>query len=293
MHENPPVLLFTCGSITRYYECQRRGKKSILSLNNEVNLTRGKFNGFISESTRKDLRKKLGLYYDAMLVVGSSYRKKYNICHPIITLTLPCVQVHDDNEIKRECLSRFIELMCKKYDIRFYYWIAEKQKNGNIHFHILADRFIEWQWIRKAWNARLETLGYLDVFEQKNGHRNPNSTDIQIIRSLSKSSDYVTKYTSKADQQGGIIGRLHGECNKLKEVKKMKMYSFGEWDIKLREWIDDGKVRLFECEHAIVAYGNIYSLMKKECPKTFIEFKKHMRSIADLFYNSNVLIKAS
>jgi len=284
MFENPPVLLFTCGSVTRYYECQRSGKKSLLAIKNEVNLSRGAYNGFISETTRKGLKKKLSLYYDAMLIVGSSYRRKYNICHPIITLTLPSTQMHDDNTIKRECLTRFVDLMCRKFDVRFYYWIAEKQKNGNIHFHVLADRFIEWQWVRKAWNTRLETLGYLDAFEQKNGHRNPNSTDIQMIRSLSKSSDYVTKYTSKADQQGGIQGRLHGECDKLKELKKMKMYSFSEWDIKLSEWIDRDIVRVFESEHAVVLYGNIYKLLQKEAPKTYALFKQHCRDIADSFY---------
>jgi hypothetical protein len=228
-----------------------------------------------------------------MLVVGSSYRRKYKICHPIITLTLPYAQFHSDNEIKKEALNRFIELMKSKYDVRFYYWVAEKQLNGNLHFHILVDRFIDWQWIREAWNRRLEYLGYLDLFEQKNGHRNPNSTDVQIIRNLSKSSDYVTKYTSKADQQGGIQGRLHGECDLLRQVKKMKMYSWHEMDLKLSEWIDKGLVRVFESEHAVGLYGNIYNLMKKECPKTFASYKQYCRSIADMFYDPIALIQSS
>lgn len=250
------------------------------------NLTRGIFTGQISIATRKLLRKRLGEYYDAMYSVGQYYRKKKNILHPIITLTLPSVQSHSDNEIKKECLTRFIELMKDKYDVIFYYWVAEKQENENIHFHILIDRFVDWQWIRKAWNQRLEGLGYIDEFEAKHGHRNPNSTDVGRIYSLSKSSEYVTKYTSKVEQQGGIEGRLHGGSDILRELDRFKPYGFHEFDDKIREWIDRQSVRLFEHEHAIGIYGDIRSLLKRDCPRHYKMWQEHHRMVADKFYGN-------
>lgn len=285
MFEKPPVLAISSTSITRYYEHSEKRKKTLKSLKSQENLTRGVFKGSISFATRKILRKRLSEYYDSMYAVGQYYRKKKEIVHPIVTLTLPSRQKHGDNELKAQCLAKIIDLMKSKYDIRFYYWIAEKQQNDNIHFHMLTDRFIEHEWLRKAWNQRLEGLGYIDEFERKFGHRNPNSTDIHAIKNLARSSDYVTKYTSKADQQGGIEGRLHGGSDLLRKIDRYKPYSFHEFDMKLSEWIDNNEVRLFECDHAIALYGNIRNLMKRDCPKHFKEWQEHHREIANMFYN--------
>ena len=58
------------------------------------------------------------------------------------TLTLPSEQFHSDIEIKSKCLNQFF-IECKKYyNLRNYIWKLEHQKNGNVHFHILADIFL-------------------------------------------------------------------------------------------------------------------------------------------------------
>ena len=188
---------------------------------NSDNLTRGNYNGFMSLKTRKEIKGKLTNYFTALQLIGKKYRKEKNIQPTILTLTLPASQRHPDNEIKRVCLMRFIENLKKTQNVIFYYWVAEKQKNGNIHFHILTDKFIKWQWVREQWNSRLEKLGYISDFEQKHGHRNPNSTDIESIKNIERTARYVSKYTTKIDQQGGIAGRLHGECDSLKLFSKV------------------------------------------------------------------------
>lgn len=285
MCDFPPVYAISAGSLVRYYEYPDRAKKLLRSEKSLENLKRGNFNGEMSNNTRKDLRKKLSVYYESMFEMGNKWRKENNICHPIITLTLPSKQMHSDNELKRECLMRFVELMKKKYDVRFYYWVAEKQENENIHFHILIDRFIEWQWVRKAWNQRLELLGYIDEFEKKHGHRDPNSTDIEMIKNLAKSSDYVTKYTTKLKQQGGIEGRVHGESDKLRLVEKQKVYGFHEMDMKIAEWMNREGIRSYPHEHCVAIYGNIRKLIKEECPKHWKLYLAHCLSVANLFYN--------
>jgi hypothetical protein len=135
----------------------------------------------------------------------------------------------------------------------FYYWVAEKQQNGNIHFHILTDKFVDWKWIRKAWNTRLETLGYISEFKAKHGHNNPNSTDVEDIRSLAKSAVYVTKYTTKIDQQGKIQGRLHGECDLLKLCAKVSTKMRDEFQKQL-----DYLVQYNALEEITNDYSRIY-----------------------------------
>lgn len=249
------------------------------------NLSRGKYTGSMSENTRKDLRKKLSVYYDCMYQAGAAYRKKKQIFHPIVTLTLPSTQNHTDNEIKRECLMRFIESLKYNFNIRFFYWVAEKQANANIHFHVLIDRYIPHEFIRSKWNERLEKLEYISAFEAKHGHRNPNTIDIQAIRELSKSSDYVTKYTSKADQQGGIQGRLHGECDQLKLCKKYASEVWSEMNVKLNELAESGLLKVKQLEHCWIYEGNIRQMMKREMPQTLQKWNDHYATIRNVFYD--------
>jgi hypothetical protein len=279
-----PFFQLSESTIICYDQFQLQRGKNALSPISAQNLTRGVFKGSMSENTRKDLRKKLSVYYDCMYQAGQKYRAKKQIFHPILTLTLPATQAHSDNEIKRECLGRFIESLKYNFDVRFFYWVAEKQLNSNLHFHILIDRFIDHTWVREKWNSQLAKLDYIQRFESKHGHANPNSTDIQAIRNLSKSSDYVTKYTSKADQQGGIQGRLHGESDILKNCKKYSSEIWSEMNQKLDYLVEKGLLELKQLDHCWVYKGDIRKMMKKEMPKTLQRWNDHYASIRTAFY---------
>lgn len=281
--------MMSATSLVCYDEFVLERRKNVLSSKKEANLTRGIFKGEISEKTRKDLRKKLNVYFEAMYSVGQAYRKKHNIFHAIVTLTLPVKQFHSDNEIKRSCLARFVERVKYMYDVRFYYWVAEKQINGNIHFHLLIDRFIPHEKVRGYWNDLLDKLGYIRMFEEKHGHANPNSTDIQAIRSLAKSSDYVTKYTTKLDQQGGIEGRLHGESDLLRSVKRFKEEVWSELYCELERIVDQGLLREKRGDNYVCYLGDVRKVFKERCPYTYKRYKSHCRQVAASFYEPEAL----
>lgn len=278
------VFAMSATSIVCYDEFQLERKKNVLSAKNTANLTRGVFKGQISEKTRSELRKRLSCYYESMYSVGKKYRDEKKIFHPIVTLTLPAIQQHSDNEIKRELLSRFVERVKYSYDVRFYYWVAEKQKNQNIHFHLLIDRFIPHEMVRTIWNERLATLGYIRRFAEIHNHENPNSTDIQAIRNLARSSDYVTKYTSKVDQQGGIEGRLHGESDILRTLKKFKEDLWSDLYCKL-EWIESqGLLEKKTFDNFVCYVGDVRKVFKRECPYTYKRYLSYQREVAERFY---------
>lgn len=157
---------------------------------------------------------------------GRSFKFKISF----ITLTLPSKQKHPDSEIKSQLLNHFLIVLRNKYKVRNYIWRAEKQKNGNIHFHILIDKFVPYQELRDLWNNIINKLGYVDRYRetQINWHRNgfkvrkellpvwnkekqykaylrgakqhwnsPNSTDIHSVHKIHNLKSYLIKYLSK------------------------------------------------------------------------------------------------
>jgi hypothetical protein len=133
------------------------------------------------------------------------YNKKFNSSFKFkvgfITLTLPSAQKHSDQEIKSLCLNQFLIEAKKKWGLTHYVWKAEHQANGNLHFHILSDRFIPWKELREVWNRIINKLGYVDNFEAIHKKKNPNSTDIHSLWKIKNVAAYVTKYFVKPDKK--------------------------------------------------------------------------------------------
>lgn len=69
-----------------------------------------------------------------------------------ITLTLPSKQTHSDIEITKFCVNPFLSYARKYWGVRHYIWKKELQKNGNLHYHFVTDRYIDCANLRRAWN---------------------------------------------------------------------------------------------------------------------------------------------
>lgn len=155
-----------------------------------------------------------------------------------VTLTLPANQVHTDKEIKDKCLNSLLLELKHFYKVVNYVWRAEKQKNGNIHFHLVVDKFIPYSELRNRWNRIINKLGYVDQYRvsqkefYKDGfqvrtdllktwskerqlaayHRNvkcqwnnPNSTDIHSVRKVLNLRSYFSKYLVKNDEKYELL----------------------------------------------------------------------------------------
>jgi hypothetical protein len=175
---------------------------------------------------------------------GTDYQFKLSF----ITLTLSSVQVHSDNIIKKELLHQFLLEIQTKFKVKNYIWRAETQANGNIHFHIIADKFIPHSDIRNIWNRIQQKLGYVTRYRDnmknvsyqqykemrlrfktvkeetiKKAYRegkikdwnNPNSTDVHMIKLINDLARYMAKYQTKNEEnRRPVTGRLWG-CNEL------------------------------------------------------------------------------
>lgn len=115
-----------------------------------------------------------------------------------ITLTLPAEQGEiTDNDIKKQALEPWIRAMRDKFQMRSYVWKAERQLNGNLHFHITTDTWIPYYRIRDEWNKQMSKLGLIAKFEAKHGHSDPNSTDVHSVSKIKNLPGYLIKYMAK------------------------------------------------------------------------------------------------
>lgn len=168
--------------------------------NNEDGSVKG-YTGAITPTSKKRLKRAIQLIVASSVFkeapnfkTGGTFRFKVNF----ITLTLPCLQgLITDRQIKTKCLDPFIKRLKRKYHLKSYVWRAERQRNGNLHFHMITDCYIRYDKMRDDWNQCLNVFGYIDEFESKHKHRNPNSTDIHSITRIKNLAQYFAKYMSK------------------------------------------------------------------------------------------------
>lgn len=147
-----------------------------------------------------------------------------------LTLTLPSLQAHLDSTITAKCLNQFLTESRKTLNLRNYVWRAETQKNGNIHFHLISDVYMNAYIVREIWNRCLNKLGYIDryqakfknctfeayrklvdpqhkrksldlrnswIFGIKTDWRKPNTTDIHSTKHVRNLAAYLSKYVTK------------------------------------------------------------------------------------------------
>lgn len=82
-----------------------------------------------------------------------------------VTLTLPSTQIHSDTEIKK-ILNNFLSTL-RFHGLKNYVWKMELQRNGNVHFHLVIDKFFHYYYLQALWNKNIEKLGYVSNYSEK------------------------------------------------------------------------------------------------------------------------------
>lgn len=153
------------------------------------NLARGIFNGYMSPATRRKVRKIVSTWIRAIMLYRADIKRKWDPgrAYPVfLTVTLPSDQIHTDAVINRQCLQPFLQMLKRHHGIENYFWRAEAQENGRVHFHILTDRYISKEDLQVSWNKAVNRLGYVDRYYEKSGDACPPSTEIHRVRTQVK-----------------------------------------------------------------------------------------------------------
>jgi len=203
----------------------------------------------ISASAQKNLRDKITwLYHLARSRYTKTYSGKeiYNFKINFLTLTLPSKQIHPTTQITADCFNHFLTELRQRTKMENYVWRLEFQSNGNVHYHIVTDTYIDYFFCQKIWNRIINKLGYVDTYAHKMNklsvldyweqygksmpenwadcHRKylrgratkwqtPPSVDVKVCTSAKAIGNYISKYFVKKDKSGCIKNELDNEQN--------------------------------------------------------------------------------
>jgi hypothetical protein len=251
------IVYFKSGKIVSCNCSLLKGVKKSVAVESLKNLELKGESLAIKKGTVSKIEKYLSQWIKALYYNSNEGKKKgitdYRL--PVfITLTLPALQRDYDTEIKKECLGVFIEEMKRLYDVKYYFWKAEVQKSGNIHFHVVMDKFVHYRKIQDLWNQCLQRLGYITLFEAKHGHCNPPTTHVELIDSVKKAVSYVIKYVNKDLEGRNIQGRKWG-CSK--ELRDFSVSGYLE-DCDMYNYLD----YLVTTDRALMFRDDYYTVYK-------------------------------
>lgn len=231
----------------------------------------------MTRSGKRTIEKRLTAWLLAMEFYNSQIgmNKKSKAHKPVfITLTLSDKQAHDDYYIKRNMLQVFIKDLQYNFDVKHYFWKAERQKNGNIHFHILVDRFIDMKHIQNAWNRIQNNHGYLEKYQKVYSHINAPSTHVEGKPRNSSLIKYMLKYVSKHDNEQTIEGAVFRFSKSLLKLKPFNEIVEGSFSDVLREYTDQIKTKKFVQDFCTTVYFS-RDMRIKELPTKLLAYMRN------------------
>jgi len=222
---------------------------------------------------------------------SKKHNKHFKFRVNFITLTLSAPQIHPDNEIKQRLLNNFLTQLRQKWKVRNYVWRAESQANGNIHFHIVCDKYIPWWQLRHTWNKIQNNLGYLDRFAEVHGHHDPNSTDVHKVKKVRNLGAYIAKEISK-NSKGAMYTPIKLVDGRYKPVyNPVEVTEQPTSSVRLYRVIQGSLWNLSASLSRIRATSLVvYGQVEREMNKIISKFKDRHFS-ADWFHVVNVPVK--
>ena len=285
------------------------------------------YHGKVSYQTRKKVSR--GVEYLLFMandkhLPETAHGKSYKFKIAFITLTLPSTQVHTDNEIKDKCLNQLLVELRQKHHVKNYIWRAEKQKNGNIHFHILVDKFIPWSELRDRWNRITNKLGYVDRYRDEmrrfhsegfkaredllknwdyksqvkayqkgkaNDWNSPNSTDIHSLYKINKVAQYITKYCTKDEDTNVVEGRIWGSNFQLSDIKGAQFIADSQIKDEVNRLITLFNDQYYASDYFSIIHVPVHVLNELHCDNLFLLFCSYMYETFD--YNVQSALNTS
>lgn len=246
------ITQFRQNQLIHYYAADKKEYVDNLTAQRKEGINVQGYKGQVSKKIKKQIEK-ITYNWALAIEVANEYKEENEreILY-FITLTLPAPQRHEDKEITQNILHGFLIWAKQTICMSTYIWKAEKQKNGNIHYHLIIDRKIEPQILRKKWNEKLDKLGYISEYrlernlfhskgfrvqknllnvaneaKQKEWYKygkatnwtNPRTVHIEECQDLKTVGKYISKYISKNDDKVQISGKVWGKSNNLTNLR--------------------------------------------------------------------------
>jgi len=236
----------------RLYLPQEKRKNSVIRFKNinETNTIVKKYHGFkISDNAYRTLKRRINwLYYLSKSKQVTTYNGKriYNFKIGFLTLTLPSKQKTNTQDITNRLFNQFLTELRSRTKMVNYVWRLEFQNNGNVHYHLVTDTYLDYFFVLKIWNRIISKDGYVSDYQNKfkdlslleyrkkvdpeykgdfnliakryakgksNNWSQPNTIDLKSVISKTSIASYLSKYFSKGDNGETIKNELDNEEN--------------------------------------------------------------------------------
>lgn len=222
----------------------------------QENVTRSTHNLQLSDNAYRTLKKRINwLYYLAKSKSVKTYNGKqiYNFKIAFLTLTLSSKQKDPTADITNGMFNQFLTEIRQRTGMANYVWRLEFQENGNVHYHLVTDTYLDYYFVLPIWNRIQKNNGYIKDYKEK--HENlslldynkmynplgklqfdtiakryaksksqkweqPNSVDVRSVISKKAIASYITKYFGK-DSKSKVV---KSECDNDENTKNLRLW---------------------------------------------------------------------
>lgn len=224
------------------------------STHTTASIVRSSHNLVLSPNAYRTLRKRISwLYYLSKSRHRKTYSGKdiYNFKICFLTLTLSSRQKHTTAEVTATMFNQFMTEIRQRTGMQNYVWRMEYQANGNVHYHIVTDTYIDYYFALSIWNRIQETKGYIEPYRAKHeamslqdynqtynkfntrdfsivakqyakGKKNkwsqPNSVDVKSVISKKAIGAYISKYFGK-NEDGKVLNNDYDTAENIANIR--------------------------------------------------------------------------
>lgn len=230
------------------------------------------YNGYMSPATSRNVKgiienllTAIELNTDMAFPFVKGQEKPLDKVYPtFVTLTLPFKQLHDDNDIKREIFTPFMQEMIRNWNIKCYVWVAETQENGNLHFHVLMDRAIPALRLRQIWNKHLNKMPfeYVNCYSRIQKHIYRNG---YVFREEMLEKRLVKERLRAREEKRKFSAKDKTTVRKKEEKRQLEAYDKGQ----ANGWTDPNSTDIHAIHNIkkLTAYVTKYFTKKPEIVK--------------------------
>lgn len=260
-------------SVQFFKSSVKEPKRRVVTERQLAALNSQRFTGFLSKDVQKKMIGTVQNWSDTIDEMNArnlrnQIKTQYQI--NMLTITLSATQQHNDKFIKRWLLVPFIAKLVKTNPDVSYLWRAEPQKNGNIHFHILIDRYFSKDWVQREWNKTQSQHGYHSQLTESKTDLGKNSTRIEALASKDNAISYVAKYISKNEGDRAIEGRLWGCSDRLRKLQPIEYNLNKQQVIDVIKEISNNPVNMWESEYGVrITYPHNWPLIQNSLRLNF------------------------
>lgn len=301
---------------------ETNGKHSSLDsakLNEDSSNDSGKYTGVLTKFSKKKLTRSIQLITaiaQEKEAINFKTTKTFKFKLNFITLTLPSAQKEIPDKTIKNCLNLWIKRQVRKNQLRSYVWRAERQANGNIHFHIITDCYIHYEKIRSDWNSCLAKTGLVQSYTAKHEHltlkeylkmypenekvtramrvesynkgratlwTQPNSTDVHAIIKVKNLTAYFVKYMSKSHKEGEkpIQGKIWDCSENLKTKDSCTTIRDSSLTETIQDIFGNGEYKTLNDDKFSIAFLNEEQKKKALPEKLYFEWLDYLKRIRE------------